>query len=90
MRFASPGVSADSFPSASPAWKASLEDVEALLAARHPDPFAVLGLHETACGFVIRALVPHAGCVTALPADGSAPVELRARGGGFFEGLAKH
>jgi 1,4-alpha-glucan branching enzyme len=88
MRFVSPAVSSESFSSASPAWEARKEDVEALLAARHPDPFAVLGLHETACGFVIRALVPHAGCVTALPADGSAPVELLARGGGFFEGLA--
>jgi 1,4-alpha-glucan branching enzyme len=35
-------------------------EVEALLAARHGDPFAVLGPHRTAGGWVLRALVPGA------------------------------
>src|SRR5450631_2573309 len=73
-----------------PNWRVGEETVQALLAARHPDPFAVLGPHETTDGIVIRALVPHAESVTAVPGDGAVEIELAARGGGFFEGLAKH
>ena len=75
---------------ASPNWRIGEETVQALLAARHQDPFAVLGPHETTDGIVIRALVPHAESVTAVPEDGTKEIELAARGGGFFEGLAKH
>ena len=74
---------------ASPQWRIGDEAVQALLAARHADPFAVLGPHETPDGLVIRALVPHAESVTAVPADGVGEVALLSRGGGFFEGLDK-
>jgi len=74
---------------ASPRWRTGDEAVHALLAARHPDPFAVLGPHETPDGIVIRTLVPDAESVTAVPTDGLPAIPLLARGGGFFEGLAK-
>ena len=41
-------------------WRASPTTCAAIVGARHGDPFAVLGLHETAAGFVIRAFVPGA------------------------------
>jgi 1,4-alpha-glucan branching enzyme len=62
--------------------------IEALLAARHADPFAVLGLHADARGrFWLRALLPSAESVTALESPGEAPVvELERRHpDGFFE-----
>ncbi len=73
---------------ASPSWRLGDDAVQALLMARHDDPFAVLGPHRTPDGLVIRALVPHAESLTAVPADGSKEIPLVARGGGFFEGLA--
>ena len=76
-------------PAERPKWWVGDEAMQALLAARHADPFAVLGPHETEEGVVVRALVPHAESVTAVPSDGSAVVELSPRGDGFFEGLAK-
>jgi len=61
------------------------DQVEALCAARHGDPFAVLGLHADAAGKLwIRALLPGAASV-ALLADGKRLVELTERGDGFFE-----
>jgi 1,4-alpha-glucan branching enzyme len=41
-------------------WRASQADVDAVLAARQDDPFAVLGPHETADGWAIRAFAPGA------------------------------
>jgi hypothetical protein len=38
--------------------QADESDVDAVLAARQSDPFAVLGLHETPEGWAIRAFVP--------------------------------
>ena len=40
------------------AWRAPQADIEALLAARHADPFAILGPHGADGGLVVRALVP--------------------------------
>ncbi|MBN9024621.1 1,4-alpha-glucan branching protein GlgB [Kaistia sp. MMO-174] len=69
-------------------WRASGADVEALIAARHGDPFALLGPHETADGLVIRAFVPHAETLAVEDLDGRrvAPLERRP-GTDFFEGL---
>ncbi len=69
-------------------WQASDGDVAALLAARHGDPFAVLGQHGTPDGLVLRALVPYAETLHALGSDGR-EVALHPRPGaeGFFEGL---
>jgi 1,4-alpha-glucan branching enzyme len=69
-------------------WRASTEDIDAILRARHGDPFAVLGLHETPAGHVIRAFVPGATRVEAVTPDGRviAPLD-RVHADGFFEGL---
>ena len=41
-------------------WRAQEEDIDAIAAARHDDPFAVLGPHLTEAGWAIRAFVPDA------------------------------
>ncbi|OXI64490.1 1,4-alpha-glucan branching enzyme [Burkholderia sp. AU28863] len=46
-------------------------DIDALLAGRHPDPFACLGPHEQADQVVVRALLPGAERVRALSPDGA-------------------
>jgi 1,4-alpha-glucan branching enzyme len=75
-------------PPPPPRWEAGPEQIEAVLRARHADPFALLGPHETAAGVVIRAFVPHAETLAALPDDGGAPIPLERRDpAGFFEGL---
>ncbi|MGA7657082.1 MAG: 1,4-alpha-glucan branching protein GlgB [Methylocella sp.] len=79
----------DKQAAASPQWRIDDDTVQALLAARHADPFAVLGPHETQNGVVIRALVPDAESVMVVPGDGSGDISLISRGGGFFEGLIK-
>jgi 1,4-alpha-glucan branching enzyme len=67
-------------------WRLSPEDVAALVAARHGDPFAVLGLHETPGGFALRAFVPGAAALTALRPDGSFLAALACRHpDGLFE-----
>jgi len=69
-------------------WRVSAHDIDAIIAARHGDPFAVLGLHETPAGFVIRAFVPGATKVEASTSDARviAPLD-RVHVDGFFEGL---
>jgi 1,4-alpha-glucan branching enzyme len=69
-------------------WRASDAAVDALLAARHGDPFALLGPHAVPGGVVIRAFVPHAEFLDALTADGVVPLQRR-RDEGFFEGLVE-
>jgi 1,4-alpha-glucan branching enzyme len=67
--------------------RASDADVERIVSGRHPNPFAVLGPHESAGGVVVRAFAPGAGSLFAHFADGLR-FPLEARGGsGFFEGL---
>ena len=69
-------------------WRASVSDVEALIAARHGDPFALLGPHETPDGLVIRAFMPHAETLVVEDRDGNrvAPLERRP-GTDIFEAL---
>ncbi len=68
-------------------WQASESDVQAIVAARHPDPFSVLGLHEAAGRLVIRAFLPDAEEAKAVSRDGLRIVELTRRDPqGFFEG----
>ena len=65
--------------------------VRALVEARHDDPFAVLGPHETKDGLVIRALVPGAQRLEVVE-EGSGTVvgELKLRHeAGLFEGVLK-
>ncbi|RUT35069.1 1,4-alpha-glucan branching protein GlgB [Arsenicitalea aurantiaca] len=69
-------------------WQAPQGDVEAIIAGRHADPFSVLGLHESAAGWVARAFIPHAASVHAFTRDGEALGALTLRDeAGFFEGL---
>jgi 1,4-alpha-glucan branching enzyme len=71
-------------------WGARAEDVAAIVGARHGDPFSVLGLHETASGFVIRAFVPGAETVQAISPEGDVIAHLeRTHRDGFFEGLIR-
>ncbi|MBR0657862.1 1,4-alpha-glucan branching protein GlgB [Neoroseomonas oryzicola] len=67
-------------------WHAGDEAIAAILAARHEDPFALLGPHEVAGGIVIRAFVPGADTLTALVGDDAWPLERRSEAG-FFEGF---
>jgi len=70
-------------------WRASPEDIAAIVDARHGDPFAVLGLHEAPEGFVIRAFAPGAERIQAATPDGGVIATLeRVHADGFFEGLA--
>jgi 1,4-alpha-glucan branching enzyme len=68
-------------------WRAQEADVDAVLAARQQDPFAVLGPHETPEGWVIRAFVPFATEVRAVTRSGAPLGALQRRKGDFFEGL---
>jgi 1,4-alpha-glucan branching enzyme len=53
-------------------------DLDALVEARHPDPFSQLGLHQSDAGAVVRALLPNAAHVTVISrADGSTLGELQ-------------
>jgi 1,4-alpha-glucan branching enzyme len=71
-------------------WQAGREDVDAIVGASHDDPFAVLGLHQTAAGWVVRAFVPGADAVRAIDANGQTIVELKRRHpAGFYEGLTR-
>jgi 1,4-alpha-glucan branching enzyme len=69
-------------------WRAEEEDVDAIIAARQEDPFAVLGPHLTPSGWVIRAIAPDAIRVCALSRDGEPIVELERRKDDVFEALA--
>jgi len=67
-------------------WRAAAADVAAIVAARHADPFAVLGPHTTDAGLVVRAFVPDATSLWLLAEDGARPVRFRRRdAAGFFE-----
>ena len=69
------------------AWRAAEEEIAALLGARHPDPFALLGPHAVADGVVVRAFVPGADTVQVMR-EGLPPAALDQRDpGGIFEGL---
>jgi 1,4-alpha-glucan branching enzyme len=69
-------------------WRAPEGDVAAIVAARHGDPFALLGPHKADGGTVVRAFVPGAERVELIDGAGQALVELgRRHEAGFFEGL---
>ena len=67
-------------------WRAATSDIDALLAARHADPFALLGPHAVPEGIVLRAFMPGAETLQALCGGAAHPLERR-RDEGFFEGL---
>jgi 1,4-alpha-glucan branching enzyme len=66
---------------------AAQRDVDAIVAGRHRDAFAVLGLQQAETGLVARCFVPHAEFVTAYTLQGKKIGELsRRHDSGFFEG----
>ena len=75
-------------PSIEDGWQAKEAAIEAVAAARHPDPFALLGPHLTRAGWAIRAFAPDVVSAKAVTRDGAPLVELVRRSGDFFEGLA--
>jgi 1,4-alpha-glucan branching enzyme len=69
------------------AWRAAEEEIAALLGARHPDPFALLGPHAVPGGAVLRAFIPGAETL-AVARSGLPAVALACRDpAGVFEGL---
>jgi 1,4-alpha-glucan branching enzyme len=73
-------------------WRAGAADVAAIVAARHADPFAVLGPHTTDAGLAVRAFVPDADALWLLAEDGTQLSGFTCREpSGFFETcLADH
>src|SRR6202789_2609833 len=67
--------------------KAREQDLDAIMAARSLDPFAVLGPHQTAAGWVIRVFAPEAISVRALTLGGKLIAELPRRKNDIFEAL---
>ena len=62
-------------PAQSSATVLSPDEVNAIATARHGDPFAVLGPHETAHGvWEIRAMLPHVSRALVISADGKKPL----------------
>ncbi|HEY1721173.1 MAG TPA: 1,4-alpha-glucan branching protein GlgB [Magnetospirillaceae bacterium] len=68
-------------------WRATDETIRAIIAARHPNPFSVLGLQQVGKDFVIRAFLPYAETIEAKSRDGKFSVALKKIDpAGFFEG----
>ncbi len=67
-------------------WQADEREIEAIVAGRHSNAFAFLGLHEVAGHWVLRAFVPHADTLNAFTLDGTPLRHMIPRHkGGFFE-----
>ncbi|MDE1995316.1 MAG: 1,4-alpha-glucan branching protein GlgB [Rhizobiaceae bacterium] len=65
----------------------SADDIAAILAGTHSDPFSVLGVHRVDDGFVARCFILGAEAVTAMALDGSVIGELDCLDpAGFFSG----
>jgi 1,4-alpha-glucan branching enzyme len=61
-------------------------DIASIIAARHADPFAVLGPHPEGKDLIVRAFVPGAATLSVRPADGTAAIPMtRVADEGFFE-----
>ena len=61
-------------------------DLDALLVARHPDPYRVLGVRDAGHGPALRVFVPGASAVAFTAAGGSEPTPLLAVRDGLFIG----
>ncbi len=64
---------------------AATADIEAVVAGRHPDPFAILGPHTTEAGVVVRAFVPGATILWLVPEHGTPRQFTRRHDAGLFE-----
>ena len=68
-------------------WEISADEIAAILAGSHSNPFAVLGIHKSGNVFVARCFIPGAEEVTAMSLDGSVVGELKLQHpDGFFAG----
>jgi len=67
-------------------WRAPQPEIDALLAARHGDPFALLGPHAAPGGVVLRAFIPGAQALDALHGGGATTLPRR-DAEGVFEAL---
>ncbi len=68
-------------------WQADSREVEAVVAGRHSNPFAFLGLQQVNGQWLLRAFIPHAEFVDAFTLDGRPLGHLIPRHSeGFFEG----
>lgn len=71
-----------------PAWMTNEAQIEAIVAGKHDDPFAVLGVHQAGEKWVARCFIPGAESVGAFTPSGTFVGYLDQRHpGGFFEGL---
>jgi 1,4-alpha-glucan branching enzyme len=69
-------------------WRVPEPDMNAIIAARHGDPFGILGVHRTDAGIAVRAFVPHADTLDVLSTGGDVLAGLTKKHEyGFFEGL---
>jgi hypothetical protein len=61
-------------------------EIEAIVAARHGDPFAYLGMHKTGAGLCVRAILPGAQQVAVVDSASGAVVAeaTRVHPAGFF------
>ncbi|HVB17030.1 MAG TPA: alpha-amylase family glycosyl hydrolase, partial [Stellaceae bacterium] len=67
-------------------------EIEAIVAARHGDPFAFLGMHAAAAGLAVRALLPDAEAMAVVDSASGAVVAEGERvhpGGLFVAGLTQ-
>ena len=68
----------------------SAADIDAVVSASHPDPFALLGIQTAGTGFLARCFIPGAELVTAFTRRGSVAGHLERRDKvGFFDGMLK-
>ncbi len=68
----------------------SAAEIEAIIHGTHGDPFAFLGVHEAAAGYVARCFIPGAETVVAYNLAGDPVGELvRHHDAGFFSGSVK-
>lgn len=68
-------------------WEISADEIAAILAGSHSNPFAVLGVHKSGSAYVARCFIPGAEEVTAMTLDGSVVGELvQQHPDGFFAG----
>ncbi|NNG69004.1 1,4-alpha-glucan branching protein GlgB [Rhizobium laguerreae] len=58
-------------------WEISADEITAIVAGSHSNPFAVLGVHQAGDVFVARCFIPGAEEVTAMTLDGGVIGELK-------------
>ena len=71
-------------------WEISADEIAAILAGSHANPFAALGVHQAGDSYAARCFIPGAEEVTAMSLDGTVIGELtQLHPDGFFAGPVK-